>query len=72
MSRRRVWVPLVVMFVAVLNQAATVVAAPAWLVPPVDGPVLRPFLAPSSPYGPGHRGIDYDVVHGAGVRAAGR
>ena len=71
MSRRRVWVPLVVMFVAVLNQAATVVAAPAWLVPPVDGPVLRPFLAPSSPYGPGHRGIDYDVVHGAGVRAAG-
>lgn len=71
MSRRRWWVSLLVMIIAVLNQAAPAVAALGWLVPPVDGPVLRPFLAPSSPYGPGHRGIDYDVAHGAGVRAAG-
>ncbi len=28
-------------------------------------------MAPSSPYGPGHRGIDYEVPHGAAVRAAG-
>lgn len=47
-------------------------AAPsAWLTPPVDGPVVRPFEAPASAYGPGHRGIDYRVPPGTQVRAAG-
>ncbi len=65
------WVPLFAMIIAVPMQTITAVAAPGWLVPPVDGPVLRPFLAPSSPFGPGHRGIDYSVAHGSAVRAAG-
>lgn len=41
------------------------------LIPPVDAPVTRRFEAPASPFGSGHRGIDYDVAAGALVRAAG-
>lgn len=36
--------------------------------PPVDAPVVDPFRAPSSPYGPGNRGIDYATVPGTVVR----
>lgn len=39
--------------------------------PPVDGPVVDPFRPPSSPYGPGNRGIDYATSPGDVVRAAG-
>lgn len=38
--------------------------------PPVDAPVAEPFRAPSTPYGPGNRGIDYAVVPGTRVHAA--
>lgn len=41
-----------------------------WLIPPVDAPVVRPFEAPSSRWGPGHRGIDYDLEAGLDIRAA--
>lgn len=37
--------------------------------PPVDAPVIDPFRAPTSPYGPGNRGIDYATVPGTAVRA---
>jgi len=57
--------------------AIPIVAAPAmaadgsaWI-RPVDGGVLRAFDAPSTPYGPGHRGVDLATDHGEGVRAAG-
>lgn len=36
--------------------------------PPVDAPVDDPFRAPTSPYGPGNRGIDYATVPGTPVR----
>jgi murein DD-endopeptidase MepM/ murein hydrolase activator NlpD len=39
--------------------------------PPVDRPVSVPFHAPSNPYGPGHRGVDYATVPGEPVRAIG-
>lgn len=45
-------------------------AQPA-LIPPVDAVIARHFEAPSSPYGPGHRGVDYAVPSGTPVRAAG-
>src|ERR1700716_737008 len=41
-----------------------------WL-PPVDGPVARPFRAPAFAYGPGHRGVDLAAAPGTPVRAAG-
>lgn len=37
--------------------------------PPVEGPVVRPFAAPSSPWGPGHRGVDFAVRPHEPVRA---
>jgi murein DD-endopeptidase MepM/ murein hydrolase activator NlpD len=37
---------------------------------PVDGVVLRPFAAPATPYGPGHRGVDLAAKPGTPVRAA--
>jgi len=36
--------------------------------PPVDAPVVDPFRAPTSPYGPGNRGIEYATVPGTPVR----
>jgi murein DD-endopeptidase MepM/ murein hydrolase activator NlpD len=38
---------------------------------PVDGPVVRPFVAPISCFGPGHRGVDFKARPGTPVRAAG-
>lgn len=40
-------------------------------VAPVGAPVVDPFRPPSSPYGPGNRGIEYATVRGSPVRAAG-
>jgi murein DD-endopeptidase MepM/ murein hydrolase activator NlpD len=39
----------------------------------MDGPVtvLRPFEPPTTPYGPGHRGVDLAASAGTTVRAAG-
>ncbi|MFC0678595.1 M23 family metallopeptidase [Lysobacter korlensis] len=56
-----------------LLSAAAVVATlppPPWLWP-VDGPhvVARPYSAPPSPYGRGHRGADLTAHEGAAVRA---
>jgi len=42
-------------------------AHPAW---PIDPPVIvRPFDAPDTPFGPGHRGLDLAAGPGAPVRA---
>jgi murein DD-endopeptidase MepM/ murein hydrolase activator NlpD len=38
---------------------------------PVDGPVVRPFVAPISRFGPGHRGVDFAAKPGTPVHAAG-
>ncbi|MGI9120038.1 MAG: peptidoglycan DD-metalloendopeptidase family protein [Acidimicrobiales bacterium] len=38
--------------------------------PPVDGPVVDGFRPPSSPYGPGNRGLEYATTPGQEVRAA--
>jgi murein DD-endopeptidase MepM/ murein hydrolase activator NlpD len=55
---------------AVLPRAAPLVVTYA---PPVRGPtrVVRAFEAPSSPYGPGHRGVDLATTAGEMIRAAG-
>ncbi len=45
-------------------------AAAAWT-RPVAGEVVRPFVAPPSRYGPGHRGVDLAAPPGTAVVAAG-
>lgn len=40
-----------------------------WL-PPVEGPPERRFEPPASPYGPGHRGVDFPAPAGSPVRSA--
>jgi hypothetical protein len=42
----------------------------AWPLPPPH-PVLRPFQPPTTPYGPGHRGVDLGGTVGEAVLAAG-
>lgn len=67
--------PLRTAFLALVLFATQGAAARAggadWLIPPVDGLVVRGFEQPSSLYGPGHRGIDLQVPAGTAVRAAG-
>lgn len=38
--------------------------------PPVDAPVVDPFRAPSTPFGPGNRGLTYGTEPGTVVRSA--
>ncbi len=44
--------------------------APPPYVPPVDAPVTDPFRPPSTPYGAGNRGLEYDTAPGIEVGAA--
>lgn len=39
--------------------------------PPVDAPVVDPFRPPATRYGPGNRGLTYDLATGTAVRASG-
>ena len=55
----------------VLAATSSSARADTWLLPPIDGAVTRPFEAPESRWGPGHRGIDLAASAGAMVRAAG-
>lgn len=46
-------------------------AAERTWVRPVDGPVVRPFVAPKTRFGPGHLGVHLRAAPGTPVRAAG-
>lgn len=52
-------------------RAADQFSVPQLLAPPVDAVIGHFFEAPATAYGPGHRGIDYEVAAGTRVRAAG-
>lgn len=70
-SRQR-WVVLAVASVALAADALPVAAlaqARAW-VPPVTGPVVRPFVEPIATYAPGHRGVDFAAAAGSAVHAS--
>jgi murein DD-endopeptidase MepM/ murein hydrolase activator NlpD len=61
-----------VLLLACLGVAAGSTAASAAAEPwtwPVVGPVIRPFDAPDSPYGSGHRGIDIAAPADSSVRS---
>lgn len=55
---------------AAARRSASSDAGPAYQ-PPVDGAVRDPFRPPSTPYGPGNRGLEYDTTGGEAVRAIG-
>ena len=63
-------IPLVVAVLAAALPGTAGAAPPPTYRPPVDAPVSDPFRAPSSPYGPGNRGLEYDTAPGTEVRAA--
>ncbi|HYL53261.1 MAG TPA: M23 family metallopeptidase [Acidimicrobiia bacterium] len=50
---------------------APVRAAERTWVRPVDGPVVKPFVAPKTRFGPGHLGVHLRAAPGTPVRAAG-
>ena len=66
---RRLSLVLVLVLVLGAPASAQTPASPS-LVPPVDGAIARGWSTPASPYGPGHRGVDYSVPAGTLVRAA--
>ena len=43
---------------------------PPLYVPPVDAPVVDPFRPPTTPFGPGNRGLEYGTAPGTAVAAA--
>jgi murein DD-endopeptidase MepM/ murein hydrolase activator NlpD len=49
---------------------AQYVGDPPRLLPPVASPITDHFRAPSSPYGPGNRGLDYQPAPGTPVRTS--
>src|SRR3954453_3077694 len=63
-------VVVVVVFIGAASPAAAQTSAPVVSRPPVDAPVHDPFRAPVGPYGPGHRGIEYDTAPGTPIGAS--
>ena len=53
-----------------MRASVTVLARTQW-VRPVPGPIVRRYIAPATPYGPGHRGIDFRTTASTNVVAAG-
>ncbi|MGH2768903.1 MAG: peptidoglycan DD-metalloendopeptidase family protein, partial [Actinomycetota bacterium] len=47
------------------------IGQPLVFIPPVDAPITRRFSPPLSPFGPGHRGVDFEVPEGTEVIASG-
>ena len=72
-SRTPIILAIALTFVASLLWLPSPAAArqEPWLVPPVDAAIARGFDLPRGQRGPGNRGLDYAVVAGAPVRAAG-
>ncbi len=56
--------------VAVVLPSGAIEAEPRFA-PPVDAPITDPFRAPTHPYGPGNRGIEYATASDQPVAAAG-
>src|SRR3954468_14948134 len=63
-------VAVVVATISLTVPAADAAAADPTYIPPVDGPIVDPFRPPSTPYGPGNRGVDFAPEPGSAVRAA--
>lgn len=75
-SARSLAAPLIALVAALavlaagLPAAAAAPARPPTYVPPVDAPVSDGFRPPTTPYGPGNRGLEYDTAPGTVAHAA--
>ncbi|MGK2930180.1 MAG: peptidoglycan DD-metalloendopeptidase family protein [Acidimicrobiales bacterium] len=74
-AARRVVTVLVAVSVAttalvVLSAPVPAAALGGGYQPPVDDPIVDPFRVPTSTFGPGNRGLTYDLVPGTLVRAS--
>ncbi len=67
------WPLVLLTTAAIVARAGTATAAEngrsPWMFP-VEGAVVRPFVEPAGPYGPGHRGVDLAAATGTAVHAA--
>lgn len=61
-------VSVIVIVIVIALAGLPVAGAPCWP-PPVTATVVDPFRAPSCPWCPGNRGIEYATVPGSSVRA---
>ena len=61
---------LALVAVVLCSTSAARASEETWLIPPVDGPIVRDFEEPLHRFGPGHRGIDISAPSGTTVRAA--
>jgi murein DD-endopeptidase MepM/ murein hydrolase activator NlpD len=66
----RIWLAVVLSLVCLPLAKARAAIQPGTYTWPVRGPVIRPYEAPSSPYGSGHRGIDIAAPFGTTMVAA--
>ncbi len=66
---RRLLLTLVI--VSLCGAPASAAAAAGVWVRPVQGPVVKPFVAPKTRFGPGHLGVHLRAAPGTPVRAAG-
>jgi hypothetical protein len=66
----RVVLAATVAFAASSVVGRSVAAQEAEWIPPVDGAVLRAFVAPIAEYAAGHRGVDFAAGPGSAVRAS--
>ncbi len=67
---RLVAVPLLVVCMVLARVPLVAAQTVVTYLAPVDGRVIDGFRPPSSPYGPGNRGLEYATTPGQGVRAA--
>ena len=68
---RRLLLVALVVATALFGDVAPGAAQAPRFVPPVDAPISDPYRPPSTPYGPGNRGIEYSTRPGVLVRASG-
>jgi hypothetical protein len=63
-------VVVLLLFAGTTRPAGAAAADEGGWLRPVDGAVVEPFDAPSSPYAAGHRGVDFAAAPGTAARAA--
>lgn len=70
-NQKPLWACFIVFVLLLGPVTGAASAAEKGFIAPVRAEIIRDFQAPSSRFGPGHRGIDYGVPPGTSVKASG-